>query len=257
LYGSPPDYQSLRIFGCVCFVLLPPHKRTKLEPHSRLFCFLGYGIEHKGYHCYDPISKRLRISQHVTFWEHRFFSSMESFPSSPSSSSPVFTNVPIDLLLKTTDLDARMTSSPDNITTVDPNAPAPPVDPPTLDLDISIPRHSTQVTALPSHLRDYHCYSTLATLHEPRSFHEAHTNPLWQNATSEELNALSKTHTWDLVDLPPSKTAVGCKWVFKIKTKSNGSVERYKARLVAKGFNQDYGIDYEKTFAPVACLTSV
>jgi transposase InsO family protein len=62
LYGSPPDYQSLRIFGCACFVLLPPHERTKLEPRSRLCCFLRYGIEHKGYRCYDPISKRLRIS---------------------------------------------------------------------------------------------------------------------------------------------------------------------------------------------------
>ena len=47
LYGSPPDYQSLRIFGCVCFVLLSPHERTKLEPHSCLCCFLGYGVEHK------------------------------------------------------------------------------------------------------------------------------------------------------------------------------------------------------------------
>jgi hypothetical protein len=182
---------------------------------------------------------------------------MESFPSSPSSYSLVFTNISFDLLPETTDLDAGMTSSPDNITTVDPNASTPPVDPPILDPNIFVPRRSTRVTALPSHLRDYHCYSAIATLHEPRSFREVHTNPLWQNAMSEELNALSKTHTWDLVDLPPSKTAVGCKWVFKIKTKSDGSVERYKARLVAKGFNQEYGIDYEETFAPVARLTSV
>ena len=121
LYGSPLDYQSLCIFGCVCFMLLPPHERIKLEPHSRLCCFLGYDIEHKGYRCYDPISKWLRISRHVTFQEHRFFSSMESFPSSPFSSSPVFTNVSFDLLSETIDLDAGMTSSPGDITTVDPN----------------------------------------------------------------------------------------------------------------------------------------
>ena len=159
-------------------MLLPPHERIKLESPSHLCCFLGYGIEHKGYRCDDPISKRFRISQHVTFWDHRFFSSMESFPSSPSSSSPVFTNVSFDLFPETTDLDVGMTSSPDDITTVDPNAPAPPVDPPTLEPDISVPRRSTRVTALSSHLHDYNCYSTLTTLHEPHSFREAHTNPL-------------------------------------------------------------------------------
>ena len=74
---------------------------------------------------------------------------------------------------------------------------------------------------------------------------------------SEELQALEKAQTWELVTLPPGKTAVGCKWVYKIKTKSDGSIDRYKVRLVAKGFNQEYGIDYEETFAPVARLTSV
>ena len=74
---------------------------------------------------------------------------------------------------------------------------------------------------------------------------------------NEELNALHKNHTWDMVDLPPSQSITGCRWVYKIKTKADGSVEQYKARLVAKGFTQEYGIDYEEKFAHVASFTSV
>ena len=73
----------------------------------------------------------------------------------------------------------------------------------------------------------------------------------------EELDALHKTRTWDLVDLPSRKSAIDCKWVYKIKTRSNDTVDSYKARLVAMGFTQECGIDYKETFAPVAQLSSV
>ena len=119
------------------------------------------------------------------------------------------------------------------------------------------PRHSTRVRSIPTHLLDYHCYTALTTLHKPHTYREAFTDLLWQIAMKKELDALSKNHTWDLVTLPPEKSVVGCKWIYKIKTCSNGSIKRYKTRLVAKGFTQEYGIDYEETFAPVARISSV
>ena len=133
------------------------------------------------------------------------------------------------------------------------STPAPPED---LTQDIP-PCHSTRVRSIPTHLLDYHCYTALATLHEPHTYREASTDPLWQIAMKEELDTLFKNHTWDLVTLPLGKSVVGCKWIYKIKTRSDGSIERYKTLLVAKGFTQEYEIDYEETFTPIARISFV
>ena len=70
-----------------CFILLQPHEHNKLEPRSRLCCFLGYGKTQKGYRCYDHVSRRLRISRNVVFWEHHSFVELSHFRASLSSSS--------------------------------------------------------------------------------------------------------------------------------------------------------------------------
>ena len=87
-----------------------------------------------------------------------------------------------------------------------------------------------------------------STLMEPTSYMEACKDLRWVEAMDKELQSLQHNKTWELVPLPACKKPIGCRWVYKIKLKADGSVERFKARLVAKGFNQKWGIDYQEHF---------
>jgi hypothetical protein len=153
------------------------------------------------------------------------FTSQMHFPHSSSAYSPIFTDPSIALFPGSS---ADNSSSLDEPSTAASDLPDSSTDPPAAShtpKPSHEPRHSNRVRVPPAHLHDYHCFSVLATLHEPHSYREASSYPLWQKAMSDELHALSKTHTWDLVDLPPGKFALGCKWVYKIKTRADGSVE--------------------------------
>jgi len=155
------------------------------------------------------------------------------------------------------------------------------------------PRRSTRIKKPPTYLEDYHhnimaspcssltqkskilyllssviSYKGLAKSHlnyalsiscqnEPQNYEEAKQYPEWREAMKAEIKAIEENETWKIVELPPNKTAIGCKWVFKIKRKANGDIEGYKASFVAKGYTQREGIDYMETYSPVARLTTI
>jgi hypothetical protein len=85
----------------------------------------------------------------------------------------------------------------------------------------------------------------------PTRVSQALKSPQWRQAMSEEFNALITNHTWNLCPRPLHKNVISNKWVFKVKQKADGSLDRFKARLVAKGFEHQDGIDFTETFSPV------
>ena len=78
----------------------------------------------------------------------------------------------------------------------------------------------------------------------------------WENAIKDEIDSLLTNNTWTLVTKPENRNIVDCKWIFTIKNDEFGNPVKYKARVVARGFSQEYLIDYNETFAPVARISS-
>ena len=199
LFGSPPYYHHLCSFGSTCFILFQPHKHNKLELQSKLCCFLGYSKTQKRYQCYDPVSHRLCISCNVVFWEHRSFvelsyfraslstsSILDLFPDEPHIPFIVAPGPPIDFFVQPLDIFYASLGSPSNEYVEDeqvedqpPNLEfgfPTPTSPKYLTQDIP-PRYSTRVRSIPVHLLDYHCYTALATLQEPQTYHKASIDP--------------------------------------------------------------------------------
>ena len=102
--------------------------------------------------------------------------------------------------------------------------------------------------------------ANLADVYIPQTFEQAiqsDEKDKWNKAISEEVSALAKNETWDVVPLPKDKKAINSRWVFSVKPSENGNSPRFKARLCAKGYTQEKGIDYTDTFSPTVRYDSI
>jgi hypothetical protein len=287
LYNRHPSYTHLRTFGCLCYPLLASTTINKLQNRSTACVFLGYPSNHRGYKCYDISSRRIIISRHVLFDEHvfpfahlnpkpptyDFLTSSDPHPflwSHPQSVSPSAETPSAPSgspTFKT--YSRRHRTHPTPATVPLPDIPQPPLSPqPSTLTPPSQPTDDNHAAPSPPPPQPSHPMVTrrMADVLKPRvpfnlnttSFEplpknptDALNNPIWYRAMNDEFTALIENNTWELVPRHPSMNVVRCIWLFKHKTKSDGSLERYKARLVCDGRSQQVGIDCEETFSPV------
>lgn len=94
-------------------------------------------------------------------------------------------------------------------------------------------------------------------LNEPTSFTMENKFAEWREAMANELNTLAHNNTRILVLSSPKQHIIGCKWIYKVKKKASGSIERHKDRIVTKGYSQEEDIDYHETFSLVVKPTTI
>nr|KYP66220.1 Retrovirus-related Pol polyprotein from transposon TNT 1-94 [Cajanus cajan] len=242
--GRKPGISHLRVFGSIAHVHVPDEKRSKLDDKSEKYIFIGYDANSKGYKLYNPDSRKTIISRNVVFDEEG-----EWDWSTNCEDHTFFPCVEED--------DVEQQQQPQETPTTPPTSPNTTLQ----DYESSserMPRFRSlqEIYEATENLDNVTLFCLFADC-EPMNFQEAIGKKSWRNAMDEEIEAIKKNDTWELVSLPKEHTAIGVKWVYKAKKDSKGEVQRYKARLVAKGYSQRAGIDYDEVFAPVARLETV
>ena len=261
-YGKKPSLKHLRIIGSTCYVHVPKQQRHKMDRKAIKGILIGYDHD-DGYRIYCEEEGKLIRSRDVIFEEKTLQQGRGvvipgNIELSDQHGDLTHADKQVEQNDETDEEDETFCGleSEAESTDSDENKTPEPID----EDSVNKPRQLRDRSNLKTPIRydDYALY--LSTFQEPETYSEAMKSDqreLWQEAMDCEMQSLKDNQTWELVSLPPGRKAIPNKWVYKIKTNADGSVDKFKARLVIKGFNQKRGVDYDQTFSPVARMSTI
>ena len=292
-YNEKLKVDHLRVWGCVAYVHIQKDKRKALGWHMEKCIFIGYPEGMKAWKFWNPVTRKVIISERADFDEQYMYNSQPSktfIPTVPpppqiESETPQYYDPPfvgpidnesdtgpvVNPPIQEND-DAH--NDPGHVPPVVPNedpadecpialrkpararrppgeywkvqpasepAPAPAPIPAIPAANPNPEQSDSEPSGDDNESNDGEYGHMVDSLAEPQSFREALNSPeadQWEQAMLEEVTAHLTNGTWEIVDLPPGKVAIGSKWIYKLKHKVDGSIERFKACLVAQGFSQ-------------------
>jgi len=259
--GRKQGVTHLKVFGCVAYAHIPDQLRRKLDSKGEKCIFIGYSEESKAYRLYIPSTKKFFVSRDVQFIEEEAWDGSiekivnvknylshdedeeEMAEMHPQTAAPTQgqQGTPLRINESASPSTPQGGNSSASSSTCTPNERGKKF----RNLSDIYDEGMNSLFALYCHVDD------------PIHFEDAIKDRKWIEAMDEEMNAIERNKTWDLVELPKGKEVIGVKWIYKTKSNAEDKIERHKARLVVKGYKQQYGRDYEETFALVARMETV
>jgi Reverse transcriptase (RNA-dependent DNA polymerase) len=221
-FKQEPAFHRFKIFGSLIFPHVPEERRPKQSTwndRATLGVIVGYPSD-TTYEHYDFTKQRFLVSHDLTIREGQFATAQDFDPSAPITA-----------------------------TTTPPLRPESPK--PIYDM-IEVQR--------PPKILEFESHVAQKSTNENPTFEQAINSPdrnKWINAMQDEINSIHQNETWRLVKLPRGRKPIGVKRVLTVKRDTKGNIKKHKARLVAKGFSQQFGFDYDETYAPVVRIEHV
>lgn len=258
-YGIKPYIGHFKQFGSKCYIHVPDEARRKLDPKGVQGILVGYDINSKAYRCYIQSTGKIVISRDVKFvekennWKLNKNTLKSEINNDEKSIGKERRQMEKEMEININDIIYDQIS---NAQDVQENQDCEVISHENKnnhdnDSDIIVNneanvgvKRSSRISIPPKRLIE----EINMVFQEPRSYDEAMSSvqkDKWIIAMQDEIESMKENKTWNLVELPSDRKAIGCKWIFKIKMDSSGKISRYKARLVAQGFSQKFGIDYD------------